>query len=214
MINLVQKQLVHWWQRLPLFGSVLFAMLYIIASLRYPGGTYLDPTAKGFSWLHNYWCNLLNETALNGDPNPARPIALSGMIVLCLTLMAFWYLFSFKPDFSKTERYLIQVAGSIAMLFGIFIFTSLHDTVINIAGLFGLIALIGTLRGLRKLGWATLFCMGLFVLVLTGLNNLLYYKKSLIYYLPIVQKITFVYFLVWICLINVRWLAKTTRQNR
>jgi hypothetical protein len=194
-------------QLLPLLGSVVFVLLYFIASLYYPGGTYLNKSFVGFSWTQNFWCNLLNETAINGEPNPARPIALTGMVVLCFTLMAFWYLFPLQAGFAKRERYTIQASGFIAMIIGSFIFTRLHDNVINAAGLFGLIALTGTLQGLKKLGWRKLFYMGLFVVVLIALNNLLYYKKSLMYYLPVVQKITFLYFLLWICFINIRWVC-------
>jgi hypothetical protein len=116
-------------------------------------------------------------------------------------------LFPLQAGFAKRERYTIQASGFIAMIIGSFIFTRLHDNVINAAGLFGLIALTGTLRGLKKLGWIKLFYMGLFVVVLIALNNLLYYKKSLIYYLPVVQKITFLYFLLWICFINICWVC-------
>ncbi|MDB5232587.1 MAG: hypothetical protein JWN76_3392 [Chitinophagaceae bacterium] len=207
VINPTQRH-IPFWQLLPLIGSVLFILLYVLATLYYPGGTNLDKSFPGFSWTQNYWCNLLNKNAINGLPNPARPIALTGMVVLCLTLTAFWYLFPLQAGFKKRERYIIQASGFLTMATGSFIFTSLHDAVITVAGLFGLIALTGTLRGLKKLNWATLFYMGLFVVVLIGLNNLLYYKKNLMYYLPVVQKITFLYFLLWICFINVRWLGE------
>jgi hypothetical protein len=198
------------WQLLPLFGCSLFSLLYFIATLYYPGGTYLNKSTQGFSWAQNYWCNLLNEFAINGKPNPARPIAFIAMAVLSCSLIIFWYQFPKMVSFKAKEQYIIQASGFIAMVTSVFIFTNLHDTIINIAGVFGLIALAGTLTGLRKLRWTSLFYMGLFVVVLIGVNNLLYYQKHLIYYLPVVQKITFLYFLLWICFISIQSFRKAT----
>ncbi|HEV7621655.1 MAG TPA: hypothetical protein VGO09_07980, partial [Flavisolibacter sp.] len=50
----------------PVFGSFAFIILYIIATIYYPGGSQANNVSKGFSWVHNYWCNLLNEKAING----------------------------------------------------------------------------------------------------------------------------------------------------
>ena len=80
---------------------------------------------------------------------------------------------------------------------------NLHDIIINIATVFGLIAVIGTFIGLLELKWTKLFWVGIFILPLVALNNFLYYKTGLLIYLPVVQKITFLYFLLWICLIDV-----------
>jgi hypothetical protein len=208
--NLKRHQITSLWRLTPLLGSIVFVLLYFIASLYYPGGSQFDKHTKGFSWTQNYWCNLLNENAINGQPNPARPIALTAMVVLCLTLTVFWYLFPIQVDFKKRARLLIQTAGLTAMSIGLFLFTSLHDYIINVATLFGLVALIGTFIGLRKQNLTKLFGMGLFTIVLIGLNNLLYYNTGPLFYLPVVQKITFLYFLLWICCINISLYSKTT----
>ncbi|PIQ21332.1 MAG: hypothetical protein COW65_09725 [Cytophagales bacterium CG18_big_fil_WC_8_21_14_2_50_42_9] len=102
--NTKQHQRDSLWKLAPLFGSTLFLLLYFVATLYYPGGSQFDKNTKGFSWAHNYWCNLLNENAINGQPNPARPIALTAMMVLCLTLTVFWYLFPIQADLKKTAR--------------------------------------------------------------------------------------------------------------
>ncbi|MEJ7677696.1 MAG: hypothetical protein WKG06_07485 [Segetibacter sp.] len=81
------------WVLTPLFGTLIFVCLYIIATLFYPGGSQVDKNAKGFSWTQNYWCNLLNENAINGQHNAARPIAMTAMFVLCLTFATFSYIF-------------------------------------------------------------------------------------------------------------------------
>jgi len=192
------------WLLTPLFGTLLFVWLYVLAAFFYPGGSQQDKNAKGFSWMHNYWCNLLNETAMNGQPNTARPIALSSLVLLCLALMSFWVLFPRYAPFNKRWRLLFQWSGIASMLTGAFLFTPLHDVIINISTLLGLVALTGTFIGLYKLRWMGLFWMGIFTLALIALNNILYYQVGLLYYLPLVQKITFGYVLLWICLVDLR----------
>lgn len=189
---------IQWWKFLPAAGSLLFVMLYCVAALYYPGGNYLDHNAKGFSWTHNYWCNLLNRDALNGQPNTARSIAFVAMAILCTTIACFWWLFPSMMEIKGLRRHFIRTTGVLCMLISVFIFTGYHDLVINAAGIFGLAALAGTLAGLRKAGMKKLFWFGIANLLLVGLNNILYYNKDLIYYLPVVQKISFASFLVWI----------------
>jgi hypothetical protein len=186
---------------LPLFGILLFVCLYIIAAQFYPGGSQEDMHAQGFSWLNNYWCNLLNEKAINGQYNPARPIAMTAMLVLSLSLGSFWYIFPQQIGFTKSKRLIIQASGITAMATAILLSTHFHDIIINVAGSFGIVAMIGTFLGLYKLKWFRLFWLGIFNLLLIMLNNILYHCNSLTY-LPLVQKITFLFFLLWIGLIN------------
>jgi hypothetical protein len=91
------------------------------------------------------------------------------------------------------------------MTISFFLFTKFdHDLLINVASLFGVFAIAGTLLGLRKNNWNILFYFGLFNILLVCINNLLYYNKDLIAYLPLVQKITFATFLLWTSCINIK----------
>lgn len=186
-------------------GTLLFVLLYFISTLYYPGGSQIDKKSSGFSWVNNYWCNLLNETAINGQANPAKPIALIGMFVLCLTLSFFWFIFPRQISISKNLRLVIQVSGMLAMTVASFLFTNInHDLITNLASSFGAIATIGTFIGLYKNKLFGLFRFGLLNILLVGLNNLCYYNKDLIIYLPVIQKISFATFLVWICCIDIK----------
>lgn len=189
----------------PIFGSVLFIVLYFVATLFYPGGSQVDPDSIGFSWTDNYWCNLLNDYAINGQPNPAKPIAIAGMCVLCLTLSFFWLLFPNHVNIRKPIGLLIQISGILAMTIALFLFTTIdHDLVTILASVFGLIATTGTFIGLFKAKWNGLFAFGLLNILLVGLNNYVYYNKGLIVYLPMIQKISFVTFIVWVCSIDIK----------
>ena len=128
----------------PVIGILTFVGLYLVATLYYPGGSQADLHSLGFSWANNYWCNLLNENAMNGMANPARPIAITAMIVLCLSLIIFWYYFPKQVGFEKAARLAIQISAAVSMILVILIFTNLHDSLITAASLIGIIPLTGT----------------------------------------------------------------------
>jgi hypothetical protein len=189
---------------IPVFGTLLFVVLYIIATLLYPGGSQVDKDAIGFSWVHNYWCNLINEKAINGQDNPAKPFAMAGMFVICVTVSYFWMLFPRHFKMKKSAQLVIQISGLLAMTTAFFLFTNdQHDFITNLSSFFGVIALFGTLMGLYQKKWFLLLTLGLLNLLLVGLNNYCYYHQDLIHYLPIIQKISFASFLIWICCIDV-----------
>jgi hypothetical protein len=188
---------------LPIFGTVLFLIIYFIATCYYPGGSQIDKHSIGFSWINNYWCNLLNETAINGIQNPAKPIALIGMIILCITMTLFWFQLPRQLKLNRKLKLIIRISGAISMTLTFLLFTPInHDLVTNLASIFGLIATVGTFAGLYKKKWSGLFTFGLLNVLLVGLNNYIYYTKGLIVYLPVIQKITFGTFLLWICAIS------------
>lgn len=89
------------------------------------------------------------------------------------------------------------------MTITLLLFTNInHDLITNLASSFGAIATIGTFTGLYKNKWFGLFAFGLLNILFAGLNNLCYYDKELIVYLPVIQKITFATFLIWVCCIT------------
>ncbi len=199
---------------LPVACILLFISLYILASLQYPGGSQADIHSKGFSWKNNYWCNLLNEKAINGEVNDARPYAMIGMAILCAGLIIFWWMFSITVVKNTWWKRLIPAAGTLAMTGAFFSFTSMHDVVINLASVSGLIALTGTLVGLYKQHWNLLFRWGLLNIFLVLLNNLFYYTPSLISYLPVIQKISFGVFLIWFSAISYRLYGTSIRRDQ
>ena len=192
------------WLLLPVAGILLFTILYVVATNFYPGGSQVDTNSTGFSWINNYWCNLLNEHAINGQYNPAKPIAMTGMFFLCLGLALFWYLFPLQMRMRKIARFIIQNSGALAMIIAFFLFTNIdHDLITNVASMFGLIATIGTFSGLYKNKWFGLFVFGALNLLLVVVNSYVYYHSDLLVYLPVIQKISFLSFLVWVCCINI-----------
>ena len=198
----------------PIFGVTIFVVLYFVATLLYPGGSQVDKNSIGFSWTNNYWCNLLNENAINGQHNPAKPVAMIGMFILCLTLSFFWFLFPRHINLDRKLKLAIQISGTIAMTIAFFLFTNInHDLVTNLAAIFGAISTVGTFIGLYKTKWFGLFAFGLLNIILVGLNNYVYYTKGLIIYLPIIQKISFATFLIWICCIDIKLYRREEKRQ-
>jgi len=202
------------WILTPVFGALLFVVLYIIAADSYPGGSQADKNSVGFSWINNYWCNLLNDNAVNGQHNPAKPVAMAGMLVLCVTLSFFWYIF---PQYIRLRSMLArttQICGILAMATAFLLYTHFnHDFIINLASIFGLVATVGIFVGLHKVRWYWLFAFGWLNIFLVGLNNYLYNTNGMIVYLPLVQKISFASFLLWFCCIDINLYRKSFVQT-
>ena len=82
--------------------------LVVIAIYLYPGGSSLDQNQSGYSLLHNYWCDLLDATAYNGQINIGRYFAMAAGMLACIALylvMAelghFYALMPFKKAWPK-----------------------------------------------------------------------------------------------------------------
>jgi len=187
----------------------LFIILYIVAALLYPGGSLTNKTSLGYNWTENYWCNLLNNSAINGQINTAKPVAMTAMIILCISLSFFWILFPILIQLKKYHRLIIQFGGTASMIAAFLLLTNIdHDLAVNFSSSLGFVAMLGVLAALYQLKWSKLFAFGLFNLLLIALNNYLYYIISDLTYLPIVQKLTFLSFLFWISCIEMKMYSR------
>lgn len=191
----------------PSVGIVVFVVLYVFAATLYPGGSQADINHIGFDWVHNYWCNLTNELAINGVPNPARPYAMVAMMILCCSLTIFFIQFARQFAQQRFWQLTIQISGVISMLFTVLIFTKYHNIMIGLSSIFGLFVLIGIIVELYKSNWLLFKWAGLISIFLLGLNNYIYYSDCGIEYLPLLQKLTFAYILLLVVGLNCK-LAK------
>lgn len=192
----------RWWTVLPLFGSFLFVALYLLAAAFYPGGSQADAQSKGFSWMHNYWCNLLPVKAVNGQPNAARPFAIAAMAVLAFIFISTWILSAKILLASKRAMRTVMAAAVLSMLPLVFLNSAYHDQLLMLTALFGLLAMALIYAALYRTKRFGLFFFGLFNVALIGLNNYIYYLAPNLYWLPLVQKLTFLSYLLWICLLS------------
>ena len=187
---------------IPVIGIVIFVGLYIFSSTLYPGGSQANLNSEGFDWINNYWCNLMNEKGMNGQPNPAKPYSIIAMIILCLSLMFFFIQFAQIYSKSKIWKRIIKTSGIISMSFAILIFTKYHDLMTTLSSIFGLFVVIGIIREIYKSKLSIYKITGVICILILGINNYIYYTQQFIQVLPLLQKITFVIVLLWIIGLN------------
>ena len=201
----INNKLVH---SIPTIGFVLYLILYFISASKYPGGSQANSSTKGFDWVNNYWCNLLNEVAINGMPNPARPYAILGMTILCLSMIAFFYKFAVRNSKNKYWKTAIIVCGTLSMVCAMFLFTNYHDLMTSFSSIFGAVAVIGLIQIILRSGQKSYIISGAFCILLLACNNYIYYSHYLIEFLPLLQKITFIMVLLWVAMLDNRFLYK------
>lgn len=189
---------------LPLWGFLLFIILYILATALYPGGSDANESAQGFSWRHNYWCELMATEARNGQPNSARLVAITALFILAISLVYFWYQVPLLFHNRKIDSRVIRYCGIGSMLVLPFLLNGMHDSVINLAALLGCIAIATFLLNMYRHKIFRLFYFGLFCLLLCGINNYVYYTGHLLHLLPVIQKFTFLIFLLWFSLVTLK----------
>ncbi|MEQ1746111.1 MAG: hypothetical protein ABMA02_11835 [Saprospiraceae bacterium] len=188
--------------RIPLLGVAVFVVLFGCAASLYPGGNQTNPHAPGFDWLHNYWCDLLGPVADNGQLNPARPVAMLAMIVLGVALAFFWYRLAGFLAGSRSRRVAVRVSGIVSMTTACLLFTPWHDIALVVSGSAVLVALAATLIFLRQNHQKQLLRLGLACMLFFVANNAIYWTKTGLAWLPILQKVTICVFLYWIARIS------------
>ena len=146
--------------------------------------------------------------AENGAINTARPVAIIAMIILAGSLSLFWYNASGLYTNQRTGHWMIRYPGIFSMLFLFVLFTGQHDLVMNISGATGILALCSILVILYKKRCYGLVWLGIACILLCVINNYSYYGNHFMYYLPVIQKISFGFFLLWFALVTL-YIGKT-----
>ncbi|MDY2588187.1 hypothetical protein [Winogradskyella aquimaris] len=182
---------------LPTIGILLFIGIYIYASKLYPGGSQADLNAVGFDWSNNYWCNLMLENGLNGVKNKAQPIAITGIIILCSSMIIFFFQFANHFEKHRMWKMIIKISGTLAISSAPFIFSEYHDIMTSVLSISGTVVIIGMIRALYNNQLPFMMVMGICCILIIGLNNFFYYNENLIQYGPIVQKGAFILILSW-----------------
>lgn len=197
------KSQIKWTLFLPLAGMGLFVVFYIVAARMYPGGSWADPGQEGFSWRHNYLCDLLDTLAVNGQLNPGRYWARTSLGVLCAGLAILWYQLPRLLDAAPGLKRMVRISSVAAFVTTAFLSAGNHDLTVRIAGLFGLVALLSAVVGLWRNGRRGMSVFGMWCLGIFLLNYAIYETGSFIGALPLIQKITFGSFLGWFAWMNV-----------
>ena len=187
---------------IPFLGMFGFLLLYVVAALNYPGGSYLRPYEKGFSFWNNYLCDLLDTYTIAGVLNTSSAYARLALLVLCTTLIFFWYhlpkLFA-QPSINQK---IMKYAGMLALAITLLLSSGNHDVIVRIAGVFGVVAMGSSFVELYRSRYFKLFGCGVFCLIILLVNYYVYETGSYIQVLPVIQKGTFASFIIWFLLMD------------
>jgi hypothetical protein len=142
--------------RFVLIATASGAALLGIAMALYPGGTALDPHARGHSFWLNMLCDLTEPVARNGAPNrPGALVARVAMLDLTLALGATWLVVPALLDDGRAPGRVVRVAGvvCVAGLLAVpFLEDTAHAVAIFTSAAAGLLAGVVTLAALVRGG--------------------------------------------------------------
>lgn len=177
-------------------GMLASLVLLFISTRFYPGGSQHDPNTVGFDWQYNYLSNLFAEQAINGQHNAARIWVIPGMVLLCATFALFFVTHSKKIP-SKSASNVIKYSGAGAMVFSFFTVTPYHDLMIIIGVTLALLSVfyITVFVLMSRLRFLKLFSV--VVLVIPYVCNYMYFTRSYLEYLPLMQKATLLAAMTW-----------------
>ena len=92
------------------FGIFLFVSFNFFAIYFYPGGTIIDSTTDGYLFFYNFFSNLGEWVAKNGEDNSFSAYLFnSSLIVLAVSYGLFYFMF-LKIQFRISEKYFIKIA--------------------------------------------------------------------------------------------------------
>jgi len=187
----------------PIFGIGLYIIVYTIAVSAYPGGSTNYPNSNGYSFFHNLLCDAMEPITPNGSINGARFMAVISHIILSFTMISFFYILPKIFSVKNRNTKLIAYFGIPTMTLFIFMYTEYHDLIVTITGVLGTIAMIPLFielqhfknKGLKQIVY---LCYAMSIIVF-----FIFETKIGIYYLPILQKITFgvdACWVIWTCI--------------
>jgi hypothetical protein len=177
---------------------VAFFVLYAVAALLYPGGSYDDKTRPGFSVVHNYFCDLLDAKALNGEPNAGRIFGLVAMALVVPTLALFWHTVVVLFPEQRAHRTATRIAGSVSAAATLLLLTPFHDSAVEIGGGFGLVAFFAVLFALPRSQHGLLFLGGLAAAAVSSACFFIWRTGIGLPLLAGLQKLAFALFLAWV----------------
>src|SRR5690606_24667202 len=111
-------------------------------------------------------------------------------------------------------KIIIQIFGVSTMAFTILISTKYHDTMTTLSSIFGIFVVIGIIWEVYRSKLKVFKLGGVICIILLVLNNYIYYIGQWIEYLPLIQKITFAFVLIWIIGLNYKLNETNLLQKR
>lgn len=179
---------------------ILFLGLATLAILKYPGK---ELGQESFDLVNDYWCDLFKNKTLSGKENGAKLYAKLATLISAIGFSTFWLAAPIYYIPNRIRRHVTQLFGVAALTLSAFLFTSYHDVIIPLGSLLGGIALVSLLVAIKEKGYASLFRMGILVILLLIACNLANVMPSLYFILPWLQKIALLVTIIWA--VSISW---------
>ena len=181
-----------------LIGLIISIIFLIIAALSYPGGNPKNMNSIGYSFTENYISNLLEYKAVNGATNTARPYGIIGVVILGLSSGFAFVRLSRKVELKKFSLVIKYLGIILIFLSSLITIPSLHDIMVTMSSIFTLLLVFYVTILLIKSRLQVLKFTSIVLLVIFYAAAYMYFTKTGLDYLPIVQKIIHILQIVWI----------------
>lgn len=140
------------WLRVALWAScgalAVFVVAMAAAAAVYPGGSWTEPDAPGFSVVRNFWCDLLRSRAINGEENRlGKRLASLAFAALGLGLWPYWWVAGAVFEGRRRVAVVSLGAASAAALGAMALLPSDRFPLIH-----GVVALCGAVLGMLAAG--------------------------------------------------------------
>ena len=199
----MMKSFLRFYPFFPFVGLCFFVVLFVLAALDFPGGSFNYPHATGYSFFNNFLCDVMEPVTKGGLPNPARSLAVFSHLVLSATMVMFFYMLPEIVEKRNWRFYTTRYVGVLTMTVFAFMYTPYHDDIVTITGVLGSIALVPFFielraypnNGLKRFAYLC-FAMSLVVFFI-------FETKIGFYYLPFLQKIAFLIDATWVLWVGI-----------
>lgn len=123
----MKKSNFKFWQGY--LGISIFVIFNTIAMLFYPGGTYLDSSTEGYHFFYNFFSNLGEWTARNGEINTfSAALFNSSLIIFAISYFSFFISFlKLEVKFINSKWLRFFLVASISVSISSFIFISVFS---------------------------------------------------------------------------------------
>ena len=110
-------------------GISVFVIFNTIAMIFYPGGTYLDSSTEGYHFFYNFFSNLGEWTARNGEINTfSASLFNSSLIIFAISYFSFFISFlSLQVKYINSKWLRLFLVASIFVSISSFIFISVFS---------------------------------------------------------------------------------------
>ncbi|MBK8555462.1 MAG: hypothetical protein IPL65_06665 [Lewinellaceae bacterium] len=179
-------------------GLILSVLFLIIAGSMYPGGKPNDINSVGYSWSENYISHLLDYKAVNGTENKARPFGVASAVIMGITMGIAFFRFSKKVKI-KQYNVVIKYLGLLLILLSALItIPSQHDLMVTISSISTLVMFFYITVLFVKSSHKVLKIFSVSSLIIFYGAAYMYFTRTGLDYLPIVQKGIHILQIIWI----------------